>query len=302
MDISKFELHTFFREDAERIFSARQRGIAIHRAKNIDAAGDEIELPVRDVIKRRLPRQYYIGQGHIVDHNLSTSGQFDIIISDNNGSPILFSSENQTDYLTFESIYAIGEIKSTYYNSKNYISEFEKKVARVNDHLHREATSPNQITQGFRVEEDSGLFLKNMTDWAYKNPVFKFMVFADSGDADISKICQQLDSFENKKVPNLLVFLNKGIIVKAKVTETSDPENKHRIDRWELWPEFIAETERDSYKSVWIEFEENSASSLAYLVYALNTHIQASLVLRPNLMHYHSGLFKVSRASIWIDD
>ena len=131
--LTKFEIDTFFEQDAKDIFSAREKGIGVHRTKNIDAAGDEIELPVNRIIKDRLPQQYYVGQGHVVDSDLNTSGQFDITIADNKGSPILFSSANNTDYLTYESVYAVGEIKSTYYKHKNYVKDFCEKIKYVDE-------------------------------------------------------------------------------------------------------------------------------------------------------------------------
>lgn len=73
--LNKFDNNTFFQQDAEDIFSARKKGKAVHKTSNIDAAGDEIELPIKEIIRKKLPQQYYVGQGHIVDSNLNTSGQ-----------------------------------------------------------------------------------------------------------------------------------------------------------------------------------------------------------------------------------
>jgi hypothetical protein len=66
-----------------------------------------------------------------------------------------------------------------------------------------------------------------------------------------------------------------------------------------LWPEYIHEDKKSNYRSVFYEFEGDStpASCLAYIMYALNTQIRECMVLKPDLMKYHSKLFKVSRAS-----
>jgi hypothetical protein len=307
MGVPKFDIDTFFKQDAARIFSAREKGIAIHKTKDIDAAGDEIELPVRDIIANRLPKQYYVGQGHIVDSNLNTSGQFDILIADNKGSPLLFSSENGTDYLTYESIFALGEIKSTFYKSKKYIEEFTNKINSVNEHLSRRPTPPNQVTQDFEFASGGVITITSSEDRPYKNPLFKFMFFVNSGDADFGQICMTLNSTDNRNVPNVVVFLDRGIILKAEihatvVMNTGQPGTSTQLipGAVNLYPEFTKPDFAGLQRSVFYEFEpeSTSASCLAYIVYALNTHITNCMVLKPDLIKYHNGLFKVRQATI----
>lgn len=319
---AKFDIDTFFNEDANCIFSAREKGIAMCRTKNIDSAGDEIELPVKDIIKKRLPAKYYVGQGHIVDANLNTSGQFDIIVADNNGSPILFKSANDTDYLTYESIYLVGEIKSTYYKNKHYVKEFIEKIKLINEKLHREQTPPDQLSQDLRFETNAFITITSSDRRTYKNPLFKFMFFVNSGDLDIDELAKTLESYDQKHIPNLICFLDKGVILKAEAklefelhqtaTSNTSEENqkesvinffqkmKWKLGNTNLYPEFISVDKLINYKWVLYEFEneKTSASILAYVIYALNTHIKDCMVLKPDLIKYHEKLFKVKQAKI----
>jgi hypothetical protein len=133
MTLPKLEITAIIQQDIEEIFSSRQKSKVLHQTKNIDASGDEVENAVRRVIRRKLPLKYYVSQGHIVDKALSTSSQLDIIIADNSGSPVLFTSENGTEYFPYESIYSFGEIKSTYYAAKKVcglLCYFHKKHLR----------------------------------------------------------------------------------------------------------------------------------------------------------------------------
>ncbi len=57
----KFELEQVFRSDAADIL----------------AAGDEVEMAFRRVLRRKLPRSYYVRHGHIVDQELHQSPQLD---------------------------------------------------------------------------------------------------------------------------------------------------------------------------------------------------------------------------------
>jgi hypothetical protein len=323
--LPKFDIDTFFQQDADDIFSARKKGKAVHKTKNIDAAGDEIELPVKDIIKRRLPQQYYVGQGHIVDSDLNTSGQFDIIVGDNKGSPILFSTANNTDYLTYESIYAVGEIKSTYYKDKHYVKDFAEKTKNVNEHLTRAKTPREQLTQDLIFNTTGPITITTGDERPYKNPLFKFMFFVDSGDLDLSQLGVVLGSYANIDLPNVMCFLDRGIVLKAEATldqsagqtilsevqtDTNRDVNeiiasiqmklKWKLGSVHLFPEFIPANKISEYKWVLYEFEERltPASCLAYLIYALNNHLRECMVLKPDLLKYHSKLFKIRQAYI----
>lgn len=298
MILPKFEIDNFFLQDANEIFSARSKGMSLHKTRDIDAAGDEIELPVKDLLKRRLPSHYYVGQGHIVDSNLNTSGQFDILISDNKGSPVLFSSQNNTDYLAFESVYGVGEIKSTFYKSKKYIGDFVKKVKAVNEHLFREPTPPTQLSQDINFAAGGAITITSGDTRPYKNPLFKFMFFVDSGDADLIEVCRELDGFSPKDAPNVVIFLDKGIILKTEVDVTTTPATFKQVN---LWPEFIPQASIANYRYVYCQFDPIStpASCLAYIIYALNLHIQECLVLKSDLVKYHSKMFQVRSVTTW---
>jgi hypothetical protein len=109
--IPKIEILALLKEEVQEIFSAREKGKSLHKGKNIRAAGDEVENTIRRIIRRKLPIKYYVSQGHIADESLKISSQLDLIIADNSGSPVLFTSENGTEYFPYESIYSFAEIK-----------------------------------------------------------------------------------------------------------------------------------------------------------------------------------------------
>ena len=113
-----FPIEEAYAADATRIITARSAGCVHHEVSDIRARGDTVEVAVRDFLQRRLPQQYHIGQGHIVDKKLITSPQLDVIIADSNGMPVLFEGENGVQYIPYESVYLVGEIKSSYIKSK----------------------------------------------------------------------------------------------------------------------------------------------------------------------------------------
>ena len=100
-ELAKLELEKCLMTDAAELVAARMKSKIIHGTKDTRAAGDEVEKVVRKSFSRKLPDRFYVGDGHIVDENLVTSPQLDIIISDKQNAPVLFKGENGTKYFTY---------------------------------------------------------------------------------------------------------------------------------------------------------------------------------------------------------
>src|SRR5262249_49327370 len=124
MALTPFDLGGYFVDDANELVEARKKAAKLHKNKDIDAAGDEVEIPVREMLEKRLSGKYYVGHGPIVDSRLVTSRQLDVIIADNANTPVLFKAKNGSEYMPYESVYAIGEAKTAYDNSKKPIQAF----------------------------------------------------------------------------------------------------------------------------------------------------------------------------------
>ncbi|OZV68414.1 DUF6602 domain-containing protein [Winogradskyella aurantia] len=291
MELPKLEILSILQQDVEEIFSSRQKSKVLHKTKDIDASGDEVENSVRRVIRRKLPLKYYVSQGHIVDKKLKTSSQLDLIIADNTGSPVLFTSENGTEYFPFESIYSFAEIKSTYYANKKYVESFINSTTKIYEELNRDETPHNQLSQDIGLNFGYGINFTVQDTRPYKNPLFKFILFVDSNDFKINNIKDLLIKTDDKYLPNFICLLDQGMIVKAKVFIEN---NKSTLGSIELFPQFIKTENKKEYKWVYLEFstiENRAAANFAFLIFALNTHLKNCLVLKPVLLKYFDGIF-----------
>ncbi|RYD56706.1 MAG: hypothetical protein EOP56_11705 [Sphingobacteriales bacterium] len=251
-------------------------------------------------------------QGHIVDSRLIASSQLDVLIADSKGSPVL-SSEDKVDYLAYESVYAFGEIKSAYYKSSKPIEKFIAAIEKVNNQLQREKSSVFQITQDIKYSGNN--FDDNMQTkdgWFYRNPLFKFMFFGDSKSVTIHDLYHIVKDHDPQNLPNIICFLDKGILVQANM-EIDDTKtlnlsiNENNDINWTphtkitgvgLYPEFNVKYESEAYNWFLLEFDNKNASCLAYLIYALNYHLSRCIVLKADLMKYHQQLFHISSTDI----
>lgn len=121
--MKNLNIPAIFRSDADEIIKSREDAIRIH-GTNIKAAGNEIEICIREYFKRMLPPKYYITQGHLIDKSSNISPQLDIIISDNSSLPSLMTTKDGTEYIPIDSTYIVGEIKSTFYKAEKPIEKF----------------------------------------------------------------------------------------------------------------------------------------------------------------------------------
>jgi hypothetical protein len=267
MPNTQFELERVLMADAIDLIQCREKSKLLHASSDIDASGDEVEIPVRRIIEKWLPKSCYIGHGHIVDSDIKTSPQLDVIIAEKDKSQILFTAENGTEYFPYESIYAIGEIKSTYY--EGHIQEFSETIKQIKDGLRRNPVMP----KGFDLR-------------SYVNPLHSFMFFVNSGAFELQKIVNFYENTENFYLPNTICFLDKGILLNC----NADPYLR-KLGDVNLDLEY-KQGRRNHWAFVPFGNEKNrSAASLAYLIFSLNSQISAMRLSNPDLHKYFHSFF-----------
>jgi hypothetical protein len=198
------ELARVFQVEAAAMKAAHTRARLIHRTKDIDAAGDEVERALRMSLSKKLPVRYRVGHGHIVDKQLRTSPQLDVIIIDGIEAPVLFNADNETEYIPFESVYAIGEVKSTYYSEKHPIEAFSSTIAKVKGDLDRRETPPGYLPGGVQLRSSLGISTESPRPL---NPLFSFMFFCDAGDFEPEKVKSLYRSKPTHELPNIVCLL-----------------------------------------------------------------------------------------------
>jgi len=289
----KLQLLEIFQSEAAEIVVARTKAKLLHHTRNIRAGGDEVEQTVREVLGRRLPRRYYVGHGHIVDSKLSVSPQLDIVISDGLMAPNLFTSAAGSEYFPYESVYAIGEIKSGYYPNKEPIQNFIATITLIKERLKKKPTPRNYMGLGHaRLSE-----LEAYVDYlypTYENHLFAFMLFVHADHLDVGKVLALLTDAPQNNVPDILCFLNKGVFFKDYVV--LKPDGSTRVATAEDYNgnPYIATAQM---KEVWSysRFEDavnNLGIGLCFLYYLLLEHLDACEITPPVMSHYLSFLLK----------
>jgi hypothetical protein len=286
--MKKLDVSAIFKSEAEDLMSARKDAIRIHPT-DIRAAGNEVELTVRDYFKRMLPSRYYVTQGHLIDVKGEVSSQLDIIIADNFNLPSLMTTKDGTEYIPIDSVYAIGEIKSTYYKSEKYIESFSEVLEDIKGRLFHEEI-PNTAFNGLNnntLLRDIVLSRGNRI----LNRIYSFILFVDGGDFDFADIAQFYTNRPKSLLPNMAVLLTLGTIVYGALRNNSFTPMRY--------PEEAEEDDYDWYFSPFPSDETGSleGNHLGFLYYNLLEHLSNSYLEPPSLSKY-TGRMMVGRKSL----
>jgi len=276
-----------FKADAETILKCREDAIRIH-GTNIRAAGDEVEICVRDYLTRMLPPRYYVSQGHLIDRVGNVSAQMDIIISDNFNLPSLQTTKDGTRYIPIDSVYAVAEIKSTYYKSKNPIAEFSDSIKDIRENLIHEEIL-NTAYEGLKDDTSLRDIVLEKANRVL-NRIFFFAIFVDGGDFAFEDVASYYSSRDLRHLPNVVVILNKGVIIRAAFIDEKLSFNRY--------PEEAKQNE-DWYFSPFpgVEVGSLEGNHLGFLYYMLVEHLANSHLEPPSLKGYLQKLM-VGRKSL----
>ncbi len=261
-----FDLAAGYRADAQGLRSARDRVSAIHASRDIRAAGNEMEIPVRKVISSKLPDRYKVAQGHVIDYRWRISPQLDIIIADSISSTPLFQSEDGTEYVPFESVYAIGEVKTAYTKAAAQIQGFSETLEHVR--------SLNRL-------------------WTPENPLFTFMFFTEAGEFELDDIEDQYRATPANLLPSVICFLDKGVVLHARTSLNGF--NEVLPVAYNLCPSTDVEPGSENHWSFirWKDAAGDGAVNLMFIEVAIMQHLNRCRLEAPNLFAYITSRLKV---------
>lgn len=274
-----------FHDEAEQLKRARENCLKVH-SSDMRAAGDEVEIAVRHFLARMLPKRFCVTHGHMIDRNGVVSPQLDVIISDNTGIPSLLTTSDGTEYIPIDSVYAIGEVKSTFYKSKKYISGFSEVLKTVRQVMRRpliENTVYEGLTDSSYVRD---IFLDR--HYKYLNPLFAFMIFVGKGDVSESVVEKEYNAIPKKFLPGMTVILDEAIVIYGKC------ENDDLF--YEKYPDLVRDGNCDWFMSRLNEHGSLQGNHLGALYYALVDHLNQSYLEPIDIGLYLSKLFSVKAA------
>lgn len=279
-----------FKREAEDFQRERENAIIIHGTSDIKAAGNQIEVHIREFFKRMLPKNLYVTHGHLIDCNGLVSPQLDIIIADTSNLPSLMTTKDGTEYIPIDSVYAFGEIKSTYYKNQKYIESFSKTLSAIKNDMYHEKiinTAYDGLVDDALLEH---IFLAKNNKTL--NNIYTFILCVDAGDFSFKDVKSHFKSTALNLLPPLTVLLNKGVIFYAstkdgviKYSRYPDEQNIQDGFTWYFSP-FVPQDESSSLEG----------NCLGFLYYSILEHINNSH-LNPPRLNKHMVAMQIMKKS-----
>jgi len=269
--------------EAAGLIAARTKAVLIHNVKNIGAAGGVVESTVREVLRKRLPTKYYVGQGHIVSPTLKTSPQFDVIVANNDSFPVLFQDDNGTEWFPFEGVYAVGEVKSSYDKGKKPIEAFSESIKRTKT----EFNWPKRNAIATAYEKGGGQAQNTIAF----DQLFSFMVFVDSSSFKPEEIQEFYKSTPAEYLPNILYLVDRGVMLSMKFSGVDGAAYPMQMN---LYPEVADKMGLVQYKSKWClrmfkDDDEEVGLGIAFFTfyYLLMSHLEGCKLRPSSLLPYY---------------
>ncbi|MDE0447941.1 MAG: hypothetical protein OXH96_14855 [Spirochaetaceae bacterium] len=285
------DLASVLKRDAASLRLARESAALIHPS-DIRAAGNEVEKAVRDYVRRILPRQYYVTSGHLIDSQHRLSPQIDVIIADAFNLPSLYTAQDGTEYVPITSVYAIGEVKSTYYKSKGYLQAMTATLATI-------AAMDRPLVENTAYEgeiRDDTTFRDIMLGSGnrFLNQLFSFFFCVDAGDFQFDDIAAHFRTTCLSSLPSVTVLLNRGVLLRARESDASGIS----------WCRYPTEAPPPDYDWMFAESTASEASgskdgsSLAVLYGMLVEHLRNSHLEACSAYAYTRSLMGFRRSTL----
>ncbi|MBN2878369.1 MAG: hypothetical protein JXN65_01955 [Clostridia bacterium] len=279
-----------FEIGAEELWAKRESGKKIH-GNNISAAGNQSQISFNKWLDRVTPNNVRVLSGHIVGKNKEISPQIDTIITDSQNISSLFTSEDGTNYVPISSVYAVGEIKSTFTHAKqesgkSYIDKFVENKEIIDEKLGH-VLEVNTMFDGQTKNPLLEHMVFNSTS-PWMNKIFHFLFCFSKGTAKLENLKKEFQKNDKKYLPNLTVMMDSYSIFYC---------NKEY--KAEKYPEYIGQA------GSWVlnPFDENPncsqmANNLGFFYYLLMQHINNSLLNDRDILPYFESFILSKKSTI----
>ena len=282
----QINLPKIFAHEANVLVEAHEIGRMVHRASDIRAAGNEVEVSVRDFLQRMLPPRYHVTHGHLIDAEHRVSPEIDVIIADNINLPAILTTKDGTRFIPVTSVLAVGEVKSTY--RRDGYCGFLKTLDSISQ-MHRPLV-PNSCYEG--IEASSTLEdLVLGSPRKYLNNLYSFFLCVSGGNFDFGNTRDLWTSTDVNKLPNVAIFLDMGLVAYRR---RSDPGALNR------YPNEVDAGDYDWCFAETIAPEGGSVegSNLSFLYDQLISHLSQARLEPPKFSDYMKGTWIARKSTL----
>ncbi len=283
----EFELNRVYKTYADQLLVSNDVADLLLDSVDIKASGNQLESSLRILLSQLLSTEASVCHGHIIDTDLSISKQQDIVITEGVGAKSIMKTIDGTEFLMYESVYSVGEVKKTW--SKETLLSTMDSVADIKRRLKRNSVAPNV----FSASPDQVKVQYPLTRYPLRNPLLSFAFAIDFGkDVKHNSFTPLLnDKYRWGDLPNIVIILKQGVFVL--IDERNATKGNIHIN---LYPEFHQSD--DACNWYFLPNSENIGKNLAFLIFAIQQHLDDSILEKPSLLEYGAGILNIKTSDL----
>ena len=188
-----YDIDALYSTVAKHFWTERQRANATGGRNNIRAKGDGPEVAVRDWIASIIGTSYRVTEGHVVTADGRKSKQMDVIVVRDVPAATLYGSRpGEAELVRAESVAAVGEVKSSWYEHQEILRSYNQIVSEV-DALQEGLLVANRARFG-KLQDDTSMaeLVLPVSGREWLNKCYKFTMALALGKCDLRKLAGDL--------------------------------------------------------------------------------------------------------------
>lgn len=188
-----YDIDALYSSVVKHFWTERQRANATGGRNNIRAKGDGPEVAVRDWITSVVGTSYRVTEGHVVTSDGRKSKQMDVIVVRDVPAATLYGSRpGEAELVRAESVAAVGEVKSSWYEHQETLRSYNQMVSDIDD-LQEGLLVANRARFG-EIQNDTSMaqLVLPVSGREWLNKCYKFTIALDLGKCNLKNLADDL--------------------------------------------------------------------------------------------------------------
>jgi len=191
--MNTYDIDALYSAVVKHFWTERDRANATGGRNNITAKGDGPEDAVRGWISSVVGTSFRVTEGHVVTADGRKSKQMDVFIVRDVAAATLYGSRSgEAELVRAESVAAVGEIKSSWYEHQEVLRSYSQMVSEIDD-LQEGLLVANRARFG-EIQGDTSMteLVLPVSGREWLNKCYKFIIALAFGKCDLKNLADDI--------------------------------------------------------------------------------------------------------------
>ena len=191
-------------------------------------SGFLVEERFNSILEKSFPKKIRVDKGYLFDTKGVRTNEIDTVISDALDSVPIYEESENSKFIHYDSVFAIGEIKKSYYEKKPKGTPKERKVLfNISNKINKDIKKISRKENLSVIDINGKLHLPNQEQDKIKNQLLKFVYFNEKGEISDKILTKELNNLESEKLdkknlPNIIYIYDFMLLIRVQTEEVND--------------------------------------------------------------------------------